>query len=80
MFQTVQKGLANPQTEEYTRGAAIHASVVKEFIFNCCADCGVDLLNPKPEQLELLADMLRFLVREGMLAAVAMEQHKSIKH
>lgn len=80
MFQTVQEGLANPQTEEYTRGAATNANAVKEFIFNCCADCGVDLLNPKPEQLELLADMLRFLVREGMLAAVAMEQHKSIKH
>ena len=80
MFQKVQKGLANPQTEEYTRGAATNANAVKEFIFNCCADCGVDLLNPKPEQFEILADMLRVLVREGMLAAVAMEQHKSIKH
>ena len=80
MFQKVQKGLADPQTEEYTRGAATNANAVKEFIFNCCAGSGIDLLNPKPEQFELLADMLRVLVREGMLAAVAMEQHKSIKH
>ena len=61
-------------------GAARACKANSTTIVNYCYDNGLDLLNPKPGDEILLAEILCYLVSEGFECQNAIESFEAIKH
>lgn len=59
---------------------ANYVKALSENICTACAKNNIDLLNPKPEQVRVISDLLISVINEGTFAGAALLQYKSIIH